>query len=664
MRNHIRTQVQFHGGQFSRDLTKAMTHLIARSAEGEKYKFATQWNVKVVTLKWFTDSIERGMILEETLYHPLLPPEKQGSGAWNRSLPAPKKKESDTESSLGARPRKLRRIASAKLGDQNENIWGDIVGMGFETAEPKPPREKQEPNERKQKGSSAVQIAKSFASETTSALSQPREPAGEPAIDRRNGFLDGCFFLIHGFSSKQTNVLRNHLSFNGAQLVDSLRDFSRPDIPKKGHGLYIIVPYKTPRSSVPSTDDLAFECDVVTDMWLERCLDSKTLVSPESHIANTPIPSFPVKGLSGMNICSTGFSRIDLLHLSKLVTLVGATYNEYLKPTASVLICNGSASSNHEKLRHTHEWGVPVVTVDWLWSSIRQEKKQPYEPYIVQKQSTQGSSKDSETRTGSRPEAKRPSEQTTKEMETRQTIHESPQKVAPSKHTHKQDPKQQRPPTEPPPKTDENGVKSPPAKRKYADQPSETDSSTKFAFDIAVGDLLKNARTTTSRSNPEPTGDHDRIRSRRPRPLLGRAQSNSSARAAEQQKTFSRASSIDTLNEDGCGSVIESIRTDGGIPSFGNSGRFDFEYRENELERGVEGTEDEAPQMTQLNYEDPDAVEMREKFLRHAGKAVKEPVKKQDLAVGEVQDLEATGWGTGRRTRNAKRTTIVEDDDT
>ena len=56
--------------------------------------------------------------------------------------------------------------------------------------------------------------------------------------------------------------------------------------------------------------------------------------------------------------------------------------------------------------------------------------------------------------------------------------------------------------------------------------------------------------------------------------------------------------------------------------------------------------------------------EMREKFLRHAGKAVKEPVKKQDLAVGEVQDLEATGWGTGRRTRNAKRTTIVEDDDT
>jgi DNA replication regulator DPB11 len=78
--------------------------------------------------------------------------------------------------------------------------------------------------------------------------------------------------------------------------VSSLSEFSRPEIPKRGHGLYTIVSYKTPRSEIPSTDDLAFECDAVTDMWLERCLEAKTLVPPESHIACTPLPVFPIPG--------------------------------------------------------------------------------------------------------------------------------------------------------------------------------------------------------------------------------------------------------------------------------------------------------------------------------------------------------------------------------
>ncbi|KAL4868075.1 hypothetical protein BDV12DRAFT_170310 [Aspergillus spectabilis] len=683
-RNYIRTNAEVHGADFRGDLTKTVTHLIARSAEGDKYKFATQWNVKVVTIKWFTDSIERGMALEETLYHPLLPPDKQGAGAWNRTVPVVKPKPAEIENSSNPRPRKLRRIASAKLGDQNENIWGDIVGMGFEAAEPRPPREGRQPlnRERKSKDSPVIQIAKSFASETTfAAPSQTRERISEPAVNRRAGFLDDCVFLIHGFSSKQANVLRNHLSYNGARLVDSMSEFSRPDIPKIGHGLYIIVPYKTPRSSVPSTDDLAFECEVVTDMWLERCLDAKTLVSPESHIANTPVSSFPVKGLSGMRICSTGFSRIDLLHLSKLVNLVGATYDEYLKPTASVLICNDSIALNHEKLRHTHEWGVPTVTAEWLWTSIRREKRQPFEQYLIRKQSTH-SNKDLELRASSRPDQPQPSDPTPNEniarqtsnashrsdtpdtsssnnRETKQTISESPRKesvIDPIRNSF--EPRKSSATASSTKPFSENKLKLPSAKRKLSAEP--TPSTTKSAIDLAVGGLLKQARAAASRSNSDTNGDHDRVRSRRPKPLLGRAQSNSSARTTE-QKAFSRASSIDTLNDDGCGSAVDSINTDVGIPSLGNSGRLEYEYPEGDRE--FNGAEEETPPMTQLDYEDPDAVAMREKFLRYAGKIVEKPFKKQDMVIGEVKDLEQVGWGTGRRTRNANRTVTVDDDD-
>ncbi|KAL3474143.1 BRCT domain-containing protein [Aspergillus californicus] len=685
LRNYIRTNAQMHGSDFRGDLTKTVTHLIARVAEGEKYKFATQWNVKVVTLKWFNDSMERGMALEETSYHPLVPSEQQGASAWNRSQPSVKQKLPESENMLNPRPRKLRRIASAKLGDQNENIWGDIVGMGFETAEPKPSREdRQAAFEKKSRDASVIQIAKSFASGTTfAAPSQPHEQPVEPIAKRRDGFLDECFFLIHGFSSKQAKVLRHHLPFNGAQLVDSLGEFSRPEIPKRGHSLYIIVPYNTPKSEVLSTDDLAFECEVVTDMWLERCLDAKALVSPDSHIANTPIPSFPLNGFSEMKICSTGFSRIDLLHLSKLVGLVGATYHEYLTPKATVLLCNQSTSINPEKLRHTNEWGVPAVTADWLWNSIRLEKKQPYGPYSMRRQSTPAS-KDLEVRAGSRTEqilrpkrtpedntalqqsinvpnkSKTPDPVSASAGKTTQAITESPQKPPINPNQILEQPRKSRSPTKP---TPENINKSPSAKRKLSDEQHKPITSTKSALDQAVTGLLKQARVANPRATSDNAlGEYDRTRSRRPKPLLGRAQSNSSARASE-QKGFSRASSIDTLNEDGCGSAIESIHTDSGIPSLGNgnSSRFEFEYPEGSRERAE--VEEETPPMTQLDYEDPDAVAMREKFLRYAGKFVEKPANKQQLIVGEVRDLEQSGWGTGRRTRNAHKVHREEDDE-
>jgi len=105
--------------------------------------------------------------------------------------------------------------------------------------------------------------------------------------------------LIH----YQVSVLQHHLQFNGARVVASLSAFSSPDIPKTGHGLYMIVPYKLPRSEIPSTEEMAFECEVVTDMWLERCLDAKSLVPPESHVTSTPFPRFPIPGLSYPLLC-------------------------------------------------------------------------------------------------------------------------------------------------------------------------------------------------------------------------------------------------------------------------------------------------------------------------------------------------------------------------
>lgn len=84
-----------------------------------------------------------------------------------------------------------------------------------------------------------------------------------------------------------------------------------------------------------------------------------------------------------------------------------------------------------------------------------------------------------------------------------------------------------------------------------------------------------------------------------------------------------------------------------------NDTRFEFSDTH---QRGTEEEdgEDQTPAMTQLNYEDPDAVAMREQFLSYAGKLINKPAAvPEKRAVGEIRELEDVGWGTGRRTRNA-----------
>lgn len=205
-----------NGAEFRKDLTKSVTHLIARTAEGEKYKFATQWGIKVVSEKWFHDCIERGMTLDEEKYHPFLPLEEQGVGAWTRPSATEqanrgKQRLAPGEGTSDLRPRKkLRRTASRKLVGQNENIWGDIIGTGYmDTETNEPPRDEDgdddfdTPPRRKP----VIQAAKSFASESAfgDALGGPHTQDAVPKAPE--GFLGGTYFYLHRFSSKQVRSL-------------------------------------------------------------------------------------------------------------------------------------------------------------------------------------------------------------------------------------------------------------------------------------------------------------------------------------------------------------------------------------------------------------------------------------------------------------------------
>ncbi|KAJ5497091.1 hypothetical protein N7463_009078 [Penicillium fimorum] len=686
-RAYMQKTTEENGAEYRKDLTKTVTHLIARNSDSDKYRFATQWKITVVSVQWFTDSIERGMILDEEKYHPLVPPAEQGVGAWNRSSPTerePSRRDGTIkENSLNPRPRKLRRIASTKLVDQNESIWGDIVGTGFENNETAGPQKN--PQGQGPEGSKPViQAYQSFASETTFSESiQSRLPIPiTPPKD--TGFLHATYFFVNGFSSKQTKVLREHLTYNGAQLVDSLNEFSSPTIPKTGHGLFIMVPYQTPRSKIPSTDEMAFECEVVTEMWLERCIDARDFVPPESHVASTPFPKFPIPGFPELRICSTGFGRIDLLHLRKLVELMGATYGDFLTQKASVLICNDPQTASVDKLRHTAEWGVPAVSADWLWISIQTGQKKSFEPYIVRRQLPQYAS--STEKLGSlsakrkQPERnldERRADISTESTNGSRTERRNLGKTAVTRtipivgdgfeaDAPKPSVPESRSPT-PPRILDKQAPEEPNGKQLTL----STDSApltAPSALDTALSGLLQQARAAKSRQQPESTTTNDdgNPPRRKRKPLLGRAPSHSSARILEGPRPVSRASSIDTLNDDGLGSALESAqptrdnsisrsnsRAEQSLSSMLSGGKFDFLNDKIPAHNEDDDEENQAPQMTQLDYEDSDAAAMRAELLRDAGKLPGKTMKADTsgLLVGEVRELEDIGWGSGRRTR-------------
>lgn len=203
-RAQLQRNVVENGGDYTGDLTKDVTHLIAAKPEGKKYEYGMQWQKKVVSLKWYKDTLERGMQLDESLYHPTVPVAEQGLGAWNRKIrPSTEILKRPREDATVLEPsRKLRRTASARLGSQNENLWTDIVGgSGFDD---------EHRSHRLLKSSTSMpSLKKTLTITETGQVDQGEreERLGSGTTNNvRNGFLSGHSFKMCGFVGKKVSV--------------------------------------------------------------------------------------------------------------------------------------------------------------------------------------------------------------------------------------------------------------------------------------------------------------------------------------------------------------------------------------------------------------------------------------------------------------------------
>ncbi|TKA72520.1 hypothetical protein B0A49_02470 [Cryomyces minteri] len=338
-RTRIQNTVVANGAEYHGDLTRVVSHLIAAAPQGAKYQHSLQWGIKTVSLLWLEDSIERGMVLDETLYDPRLPAEEQGKGAWIRAVKqqTSAKRKARTENVTeppDAGKRKLRRTASTKLNR------------------------------------SPVPV---------------RAAGGYPQVLVGEG-LSGLFQCIpiftHGFSGKKKETLHAHLCSRGACLIPDIEGIGHLAEDQLRRGI-VVVPHDSPGTLIKSLPEEISRLTLASEWWVERCIFRQTCVDPKTDVFCRPLAvDMPIPGFEDMIICSTSFDSVGLMHMSRAVKLMGAIYDEYFKPAASVLVC-GSKTPNEQKLRHAARFQIPAVSADWLSACLEMGEKQPFSSYLV-----------------------------------------------------------------------------------------------------------------------------------------------------------------------------------------------------------------------------------------------------------------------------------------
>lgn len=222
-RKELEDLVNCNGGEYRGNLTRDITHLIAKVPSGTKYKYATEWGIKVVAVEWLVQSLERGMILDENLYNLQLAASERGQNAWIRKTESTSSlgKRARGEENAPRRSRKLRRTASAKLSSQNMGLWTDIVGGGTEVTDNKV--NEWDDQQRDDRLNDGVMRVENLGQNSTKTMNKTGNP-GSASLDEdtsnmrnrliqsRSGQKEGLFqgnrFFLHGFNERQVCYFR------------------------------------------------------------------------------------------------------------------------------------------------------------------------------------------------------------------------------------------------------------------------------------------------------------------------------------------------------------------------------------------------------------------------------------------------------------------------
>lgn len=370
-------KIKANGGDYTGDFSKLVTHLIVHQPQGKKYAAARAWNTHTVALKWVDDSIERGIILDEKCYDPVLPEEDLGKGAWNmrvnRRSFLGKRQRAATLTKPEEGRRKLRKTASIKLNSQRENMWGEILGQP--SAEQSASHHIEEPTQPLPNDSMLRRPIESV-SQVAESTGRSRASSFGGQTNRGDTVFASCGLHVFGFSQQQTEILINTVSSLRGTIAASIGDLTSSE--GLSHRFVIV-----PQSAVPASHPLLPDgVEAITECFIERCLHRRMLLNPRDHVIGRPFPVFPIEGFDKLSICTAGFTDVDLLQVDRATRQLGAKFEERFNAQCSLLVCTSLDGVRKQKLDLALIWRVPVVKANWLWECISQGKKLPIKDFM------------------------------------------------------------------------------------------------------------------------------------------------------------------------------------------------------------------------------------------------------------------------------------------
>ena len=147
-----------------------------------------------------------------------------------------------------------------------------------------------------------------------------------------------------------------------------------------GH-TFLILPHDIAKSgSVLGRTDFD-GLQVVSELWLEKCMLTKSFVSPENYTLGRLIEG-GLTSLNGLIVNATGFDVIETKHISTIVPLLGGTYSEVFTAAVSVLVCRDGGAKK-DKIELARHWNIPAVTGQWLWSTIDSQSRTGFEDFLL-----------------------------------------------------------------------------------------------------------------------------------------------------------------------------------------------------------------------------------------------------------------------------------------
>ncbi|XP_013785818.1 DNA topoisomerase 2-binding protein 1-like isoform X2 [Limulus polyphemus] len=190
--------------------------------------------------------------------------------------------------------------------------------------------------------------------------------------------FDGLRITIVGFGLKDTELLAEMVETNGGILINDTNKIT-PDI--------AVLPLTGGKVDV-------FAKEIVTNCWLQMCLENEKLLSFNGNPLFRPIVVKPEN--SPLNNCVLSFSqyagteRDCLMHLAEVL---GGTCQEYfvrkanksrgLLPNTHLVVQNPEGS----KYEAAKKWNIPAVKKDWLLETAESGEKALEEDFLVDSES-------------------------------------------------------------------------------------------------------------------------------------------------------------------------------------------------------------------------------------------------------------------------------------